>query len=829
MLARHIRDALVHARQAPFTTAAKVVALALGLAAVVAVAATIAYWRSTDAGLVPKGSRIVEFTSWRERASGHGTGIGPMARALITGPMPSSSHSLAGDLRPLVPQIEAIARLGYFEPTPLHTNGRSVVLKGGEADASIFDVFDLELAAGSRDALQRKDAIVLTRSAAQKLFGSAAALGRSVTLDDGRALIVTAVLEPIPDPSRFNAGRLEFDYLVRMPDQSGPDADRRLGSTTTFARVPSADPQVMTSLRSGLGDLFKRINDDPTATIRTGLGLIDFGRETELRVASDMFGFDRSGYPIANLFRLTAWLILAVACLNYLNLSTAQALTRTKETATRRILGSGTTDLLAQSAVETVLTFVAAIALAALLLAAASPVLKVQFGANVLPALARQPHGLDEIGVAIASAALACAIYPALLAIRARPADALRSGRAASRHPLAPVLVGAQFAIASVLIVLVIVVGRQNTHVRDLALRPMTDPVVSLPSATRGGVPIATLRQALAHEPSMRAIGGRSEPPWSGGQLTDMFGRSKDTALAITQAGVEFGYFESYGQRVLAGRVFDPILDEGLWTTFPAYDQPGPLHRDKPRVERIVIDRDLASRLGFVSPAAAVGADLPSSSRFDPPTLHVIGVVEPRFRMMHTMNPRGIAYRLSAPLPGNTPLIRLDAAHVDEGLAALRRVWRQYANGADPEFKFEDQLFEESFSLFNRLQLIFEVLAGVAIAISTTGLIGMAVHTTQRRMHEIGVRKVLGSDAGQIVRLLLADFAKPVLIANLIAWPLAYFAVQAYLASFASRAALTPAPFIEALAATLLVAGLAVGGQTLRAAAVRPAQVLRDA
>jgi putative ABC transport system permease protein len=178
---------------------------------------------------------------------------------------------------------------------------------------------------------------------------------------------------------------------------------------------------------------------------------------------------------------------------------------------------------------------------------------------------------------------------------------------------------------------------------------------------------------------------------------------------------------------------------------------------------------------------------------------------------------------------GQHPVVRISRDQASAAIAAITEVWDELAPTIPVNIRFFDELFERSFSTFARISAVFAVLAGGAFVIASIGLLGMAVHVTSLRRHEIGVRKVLGSTTLGVIRLLLIDFSKPVLVGNLLAWPLGYFAAQTYLAAFAARAPLTPAPFALSLALTLAIAWAAVIGEVLKAASVRPAEVLRHA
>jgi putative ABC transport system permease protein len=175
------------------------------------------------------------------------------------------------------------------------------------------------------------------------------------------------------------------------------------------------------------------------------------------------------------------------------------------------------------------------------------------------------------------------------------------------------------------------------------------------------------------------------------------------------------------------------------------------------------------------------------------------------------------------------PAVRIDRNDVQGGLAAIERVWRELQPDQPVRLLFTDDLFAEAYAPFGKIGMAFVVLSLCALIISTTGLLGIAVHVAARRRREMGIRKTVGATAAQLVRLMLVDFSKPVLVANVMAWPLGYLAAQAFLQPFAERIALTAGPFAFSLALTLAIAWLAVLGEVLKAASVRPAEVLRKA
>jgi putative ABC transport system permease protein len=273
---------------------------------------------------------------------------------------------------------------------------------------------------------------------------------------------------------------------------------------------------------------------------------------------------------------------------------------------------------------------------------------------------------------------------------------------------------------------------------------------------------------------------------------------------------VGFGYFDIHGQKTLAGRVHSSDRDPSSTN----------------RYDKIVIDDVYARQLGFSGPQAAVGERIFED---DGDAWEIIGVVEGRPYDIQSDADGGAVYRLVTGNAGAYPLIRLSANDVEGGLAAVKRVWAELAPSVALDYKFEDQLFEQTFSTFERVGRLFLALSILAFLISSIGLFGMAVHVTQKRRHEIGVRKTLGSSAARVVGLLLADFSIPVIIANVLVWPVAWLGAQIYLNPFVNRIDIGVLPFAISLGITLVIAWAAVSAQTIRAATVQPATVLRRA
>jgi putative ABC transport system permease protein len=206
--------------------------------------------------------------------------------------------------------------------------------------------------------------------------------------------------------------------------------------------------------------------------------------------------------------------------------------------------------------------------------------------------------------------------------------------------------------------------------------------------------------------------------------------------------------------------------------------------------------------------------------------MQIIGVVDNRRLTFRGAGAEAVMYSYSTNL--DVTYVRIAASDVASALAGIDAAWNRLAPNVAISRRFFDESFNQAYETFASLNQVFRALSLMALAISTAGLVGMATLTVGRRRREIGVRKTFGASTVQMTLMLLKAFARPVVVANVIVWPLAYLAARAYLRAFIDPAALGPGPFVLALAATLGVAWLAVGTQTVRAARLKPADVLRN-
>ena len=373
----------------------------------------------------------------------------------------------------------------------------------------------------------------------------------------------------------------------------------------------------------------------------------------------------------------------------------------------------------------------------------------------------------------------------------------------------------------------------QQASLHEAVVSAQEDPIVTLSDIRSLGVSHETLQTALAREPKIKSVSIVDREPWTSDASLLQIATSSDeaaTSKGATLKQVGHNYFEAMGLDIIAGRPFQRDRETAPRTFFGADpSQPVP----------VVIDAPFAAGLGFPKPAAAVGQTVYISATImrmvggtAPLPLNIIGVSEADRTRVGAIPAAGNIYMFAPVSPmgnGQIPVVRIDRRDIPGALAAINRVWDELSPTTSPGIQFFDDLFYKNYRQHSQISQLFILLASTAFAISSIGLLGIAVHTASRRRHEIAVRKTLGSSVTRVIRLLLTDFSIPVLIGNLLAWPLGYLAAQAYLSAFLHRIDLTPAPFLLSMAITLAIAWAAVISVVLKAASLRPAEVLRHA
>lgn len=742
-------------------------------------------------------------------------------------PEPSSAHSMPTGpmLKQSFAEIETVVRVG-------HT--REIVRRGNEslyqmfnpADPDYFRLFDWPFLAGDpATALSQPNSTVLTKSVATKLFGDQDPMGRTVTLGGGQVLTVTGVI--IDPPSNVTE---RPEALVSMATPLGQvDRTRESWNSNWISTYVRLAPGDVSRMRADLEGFIRRhrpgdAEEGSSTGYRAELSLQPL---LDLRVHPLPGEAGTSMTVISGLMAL-ATLILAIAAINFVNLATARATLRAREVALRKTLGARrrliVTQFLGESLLLTLLAGLLAMAVVEVGLAPFQQALDIR--------LDPQFHSLPVLGgLALGLAALLGllgGLYPALVLSGFRPAQVLRGGKSAGvgGGRLRTALVVAQFAVAIGLSVGTLVVLQQTRYASSQQLGFDKENIVLLRGVDNPAVRAKqeALKERLRADPGVLAVAGAPWAPSDASERTSTYVRTDDgqgTSLTIRTDPVDYGYFEVLGARMLAGRTFDKA--HGTDETKPVPPGAGPVEG---RTAAAVLSLTAVRQLGWTSAQDAIGRTILYPEDDGDVTLHVVGVVADLQYKSARSNTVASIYQAD---PGETGTLMV-RIRPDAAPAVLNRIdslWREMAPDVPVRRQFLDERVDLLYADDVRHGKLFAAFAGLAVVIACLGLFGLASFTAERRTKEIGIRKVLGAGVPDLVRLLVWQFSRPVLFANLIAWPVAWYGLSRWLEGFAYRIDLNPLLFLAAGAGALLIAWVTVAGHAARVAVEKPVRALR--
>jgi putative ABC transport system permease protein len=764
----------------------------------------------------------------------------PLAMAVIPYPMPAA-------MKDEIPEVTAQTRLWPTRMT-LTVGDRQFLEKVDFVDPGFFQMIRLPLIAGDpAQVFRQPDSAVLAQSVARKYFGSADPIGRVLTTSRGQcaeddlsckastiSLKVTGIARDLPHNSQMMGE-------IFVSNASGADRYSQKMKADWFsengygyvALAPGADPQTVIAkmapvFNKALNGILRKFGIPLTGEKAYLLHLTPFA-QVHLNSSRWSFNMVPPG-SWATVYGVAAIgvLILLVACFNFMNLATARALLRAREIALRKTLGASRRQLILQflgeSVLMAVLALLVALALVEILLPAFGRFLERPI---TLHYVADWPLMLMILAVSVA-AGLISGSYPALVLSGFRPAIVLRtnsSGQAGSGR-LRTTLVVLQFAVSIGLGIAAMVVFAQISYARSIDLGFRRDNVLAVSggmlTVNGGGRTTAEGRngfvQTLRANPGILDIAMSNYTPFDNGQsLTNVVVPGQPDMIALNEIIISPNFPSFYGMRLLAGRLLsDSRAEDKL------YRSAVPLTAD-PRNggHNILVNESAAARMGY-TPQQAVGKTI----LFGNSHVHIVGVLaDIKFGgAREPIKPTAYTYYPQASVG---LVLRLKPDVIPQTIAFIDKTWRRFAPQTAVQRTFLDESFEKLYRADERQGTMFGIFVAIAIAIACLGLFGLAAFTAERRTKEIGVRKVFGARTRDVVFLLLWQFSIPVLIANLIAWPLAWYYLHGWLQGFAYRIPLNPLYFIGAGLVALLIAWATIFAHARRVAGANPINALR--
>jgi putative ABC transport system permease protein len=712
-------------------------------------------------------------------------------------------------------------------------------------DPEFFQVIKLPLSQGNpATVFSQPESIVLSQSFARKLFGDSEPIGKIVTLTgDGilcdrsdsacltatHPVTVTGVLRDLPTNTQLAA-----DILLPNSSQADgiPKSFRKQSWTSTNGSYDYVRLAVGVDRRVVL-DKLKPILD---RSIHTGVAPGGPGTEVpgsefeefhltrfwDVHLTSDNLGGMKpaGSRAIVYGFSAIAVLIILIACFNFMNLATARATLRAREISLRKVVGATRRELIVQLMGEAVLMSLMALCVALAIVEVGLPIFDRFLGRPIAFHYISDWPVLVGFAVSAIAAGLLSGLYPAVVLSSFRPAAVLKSyGATGSGGGLLRIaLVIMQFAVSIGLGIAAIVVFSQVRFARNIDLGFDRAGIVVVRGITKLTPSAAeNLAKALRANPDIAGASLSNAVPFDlfnvSNVLIKIQGESQSFTAHVLDVSPEFPAL--YDMRLVAGRVLSAQRGEDVFSEFPFYSSAA---EDEGRA--VLINEAAARRLGH-APAEVIGKTIVAARG----RATIVGVVADSKvdGLRELVQP---ALYVNYPASFTLLSIRVHGSRVSEALSAIDRAWRSFSPGTAVQRYFLDDIFDQLFREDERQGQMFGVFVGIAIFIACLGLFGLAAFTAQRRTKEIGVRKVFGASTSDIVFLLLWQFSFPVLAANAIAWPIAFYYLRHWLEGYAYRISLSPIYFLCAGLFALTIAWATVFVHAFRVARASPVHAL---
>lgn len=711
---------------------------------------------------------------------------------------------LASRLEREFPEIVKTTRVWYFSAL-LNLDDRSWMADNfGLADSSFFEIFSFRLLAGdSITALKEPNSLVLSETAAKNLFGDENPVGKTIGLYNRMELKITGVMEDFPDNSHIH-----LNYIMSMStaptlygDESFLDGMSNYSFSTYVLLNPNTDPQ---SIADKMPEFYRKYVSEESGD-RHGFTIQPL---SDVHLTPGLLVEDADVVAKKQLYILSfiGLFVLILACINFINLSTARSVQRAREIGLRKVLGADRWQLIRQFLTESIILSLLSIPIAFVLAELFLPVFNSYLGRGSSLMGEGMESLLPFLVLIILFIGIVGGSYPAFYLSRFRPASILRKGVQSSsgKGALRKALIVFQFAISVVMIIGTITVIRQFNFMRTQ--NPGFDRgMVIFTDMCRGvGEHYDAFRQELLSNPKIENVAAGSHiPGWANmDQSYYTINEGDSIPLQLNTIVIDPDYLETLGITLTMGRNFSRDI---------AADSTG----------SYIINQALAAKLGWDDP---IGQTLNLGDWRDG---KVIGVVKDfNYRSLH-QEIQPLVLRLDNDAHWCI-IYKIRPGDIEGAIAQLKQTWEKYAVDYPFDYAFLDATQGRLYSNEKRLGQIVSYSAGLAILVACLGLFGLASYTAERRTKEIGIRKVLGAHPADLALMLSTELARWVLVAVIIAWPIAYLLMSRWLEDYAYRVSLGFDIFAFSGILALVVAYITVGLHTVRTALLNPVETLRQ-
>ncbi len=730
-----------------------------------------------------------------------------------------SSAPLGSSLTTEFPEIINYTRVRGFG-SPVMRYGDKVFSEGRFywADSTFFKLFTVKFLKGNPEtALNRPDAVVITQEMAKKYFGNENPLGKLLNADNRRNFMVTGVVKAFPQNSHFH-----FDFLGSLSTYSQSAGQSWLSNNyyTYLLLRKGTDPKALTEkinnyARKFIGPQLKLIAGISFDQFKAAGNRYDYELQplTSIHLYSHLeLEIEPNGNIIyIYIFSAIAIAILLIACINFMNLSTARSEKRAKEVGIRKTLGSNKSQLIRQFIIESTIMAAIAVFVAIVIVELLLPVFNEVSGKQLSLGILNNIYAIPLLIIFTLIIGTIAGSYPAFFLSSFQPIEVLKKDkRKGSRNSrLRSGLVIFQFSVSIILFIGTIIVYSQLNYIQNKDLGFDKEQMVVINKTDDLAAQLESFKQNLLSNPKILSVSNTTEIPGNSfsSNGVQVAGESAQSTQILWDLYTDYGFLKTYKITLDQGRFFSKEHPSDTMA--------------------VVLNEAAVSVLGLKSPIGKGIKALGSGSSADN-TYKIIGVVKNfNFESLHQkIKPLAIQLLRSGSY-GKYVNVRIAPGDYQSTIAFMAKTWKKFAGGEEFDYNFFDQDWAHLYFAEQNTSKIASIFSFLAIFIASLGLLGLAAFVTEQRTKEIGIRKVLGASILEIILLLSKEFAKWVILANIIAWPLAYYVMHNWLNNFAYKTAISWWIFPVSGIIALLTAFATVSAHAIKAARANPIKSLR--
>lgn len=699
-------------------------------------------------------------------------------------------------------EVEQTVRLFYGDGLVQYEDKIFLEPKFTLADSNFLEVFTFPLALGDPStALSKPNGVLITKSIAQKYFGDENPINKTFRVGNEYDLTVTGVFEDLPAKTH-----LDFEFVANLALLRNESFFSHWWSNSMITYMLLKDPGMEHTLEAQFPDFMTKYfgEDFKKTTNRIELTLQPLSEvyfEQDVRYDQVLHGSKSSVIT----FSAVGVFIFLIACINFMNLATAKSALRAREVGVRKTLGSSRSKLIIQFLGESFLISGASVVIAFMALELFLPFFNQAFGLE-LSLAHKLPVLIPGLGLIIVITGLLSGIYPAFVLSGYKPVEVLKGKLRGGGKGInfRKVLVVLQFSTSVFLIILTLLVGKQMKFIEEKDLGFDREQVLTFPlNHAEIREKSESLKNKLQEHPAVVAIGSGTGIPGGFHDTMTATIEGIETQPRFRTLFADAGYFESFGLEIVAGRSF--IKDHAA-----DHDQ------------TVVLNERAVREIGLTN-EEVLGREI--SISFDSVPKTVIGVVK-------DYNFSSLKAKIEPLMISNVDNGRMVAVKLEgdikDAIAHIESVWNDHSSAYPLEYTFQNENFNRLYRTEQLQGKLFATFSGIVIFISCLGIFGLATFTANQRLKEIGIRKALGATIKSITGLLVKDYLLLILIANVVAWPVAWYFSEKWLDQFAYKAPLGIEIFVLTLLVALVIALASVVFQSVKAALANPVDVLKE-